>query len=105
MSFPRFNITATIFDKRGRIISIGYNSYTKTNPLQKEYACKCGLPKKEFLHAEIDGLIKCRNRKKIPYKIKIERYDKEGNPKCSKPCKICEMAIKIAGIKVVEYFV
>ena len=97
----KFNIKATIFDKKGRILAIGYNDYNKTHPLMKMYACKCSLPHKEFLHAEVAAILKCKNKK--PYKIKIERYDKKGNPANAKPCPICEMVIKIAGIKIIEY--
>jgi len=96
----RQQITAIIYDKRGRILSIGQNSYKKSHPRQAELAAKVGEPYKYFLHAEIAALVKCRG---TPYKIRIERKDKTGNLKLSKPCQICELAIKEAGIKFVEY--
>lgn len=96
------NITATIYDKKGRVLAIGHNSYTKTHPTQAQYACKANLPEKVFLHAEIAALVKCRGGK--PYKIKIERYDKKyGKPINAEPCPICKLAIKEAGISFVEY--
>ena len=96
-----FHITATIFDKRGMIISRAVNSYHKTHTRQAFYAKRLGLHDKIFLHAEIAALVKCRSG--VPYRIKIERYDKNGNPMLAKPCPICELAIKEAGIHVVEY--
>ena len=38
-----------------------------------------------------------------PYKILIERYNSEGEPVLAKPCEICQLAIKEAGIKRIEY--
>lgn len=95
-------ITATIFDKRGRILAVGKNSYDQSHPRQAYYAAKVGDPKKIYLHAEIAALIKCKGN---PYKIKIERYNKQGEPRLAKPCPICELAIKEAGISFVEYTV
>lgn len=96
------NITATIYDKKGRILSIGTNSYTKTHPRQAEMAAKCGYHYKVYLHAEIAALVRCKSD---GYKIKIERYNKSGDPLLAKPCEICELAIKEAGIKYIEYTV
>lgn len=98
----RQSITATITDKRGRVLSIGHNSYEKSHPKQAHYAARMGEPYKFFLHAEIAALVKCRGK---PYKIMIERKDKAGNNRLAKPCGICELAIKEAGIKFVEYTV
>lgn len=103
MAFKRQSLTATTYDKRGRVIAVGYNSYTQTHPKQKELACKAGLPEKEYLHAELSSIIKSKG--KAIHKIKIERYDKNGNPKLAKPCPICELAIKQANIKFIEYTV
>lgn len=96
----KVKIKATIFDRKGKIISIGYNSYVKTHPTMKKYASLTGEDYKSFLHAEVHALIRCTG---IPHKIKIERYDKKGNPKIAKPCPICELAILESGIKIVEY--
>lgn len=103
MSSKKQSLTATTYDKRGRIIAVGVNSYTQTHPKQKILAEKANMHGKEFLHAEINSIIKSRGR--TIHKIKIERYDKQGNPKLAKPCPICEIAIKEAGIKLVEYTV
>lgn len=99
MSTPT-EITATIYSRKGKVLAVGKNSYTKTHPIQARHAHRVGLDDKIFLHAEIAALIKCR---KEPYKIKIERYGKRGQPLLAKPCAVCELAIKEAGIKLVEY--
>ena len=45
----KHHVTAIIFDKRGRPLSIGQNSYIKTHPLQLKIAEKVGLPEKKGL--------------------------------------------------------
>jgi len=102
MSKARFNITAIIYDKRGRVLSIGKNSYVKTHPLQYHHACKVGSPEKQFLHAEIHAIVKCKQMHKA-HKISVMRVDAKGRPANAKPCKVCQSAIKAAGIKVVEH--
>lgn len=98
----RHHLKAYVYNKKGALISVGENSYTKTHPLQKRYAQKAGTPLREYLHAEIAALIKCREK---PYKIYIERLNKRGEPRLAKPCEVCELAIKLAGVKVIEYTV
>lgn len=101
MSKPH-NLTAIIYDKKGRVLSIGKNSYVKTHPLQKKHAKKVGLEEKEFLHAEVAAIIKCQNLDKA-HRIKIFRFNLKGEPVLAKPCPICQSAIKAAGINLVEH--
>lgn len=96
------NITAILYDKKGRILSIGRNSYHKTHPLQAKSAKAVGEDYKVFLHAEIDALVKAKNWDKA-YKLVITRFTKDGKPGLAKPCKICQHAIKLAGIQHVEH--
>ena len=98
----KYEIRATIFDKRGRVISKGCNSYIKTHPLQEKMSKIVGNPKAIFLHAEIAALVKLKDWDKA-HKILIERYDNEGNPKLAKPCEACSLAITNANIKIIEY--
>lgn len=98
----RYRVIATLYDKRGRVLSKAENSYEKTHPKQARNAKRVGEPAKIYLHAELSAIIRCRG---VPHKISIERYDNDGNPVLAKPCKICELAIKEAGIKRVEYTV
>lgn len=95
-------VTAIIYDRKGRILSIGNNSYIKTHPYQKKLAVRMGFSEKIYIHAEIHSIIKCKDLKKA-HSIFISRYDKNGNPMCAKPCEICTEALKIAGIKNITY--
>jgi len=96
-------IYAVVTDKKGNIISEGYNSYTKTHPKQAYYANMVDLPEKVFLHAEISALVKVRQGK--PHKIYIARVDANDNTMLAAPCPICQEAIRESGIKSVEYTV
>ena len=98
----QYQIKATIFDKRNRIVASAYNSYEKTHPFQKEMAVKVGLPMKEYCHAEILAIIRSKGK---GYRIHVERYNKAGEPRNAKPCPICEEAIKNSHIKVISYTV
>lgn len=97
-------VTASIYDKRGRLLSQATNSYTKTHPYQAEMASVAGYPDKVFLHAEIAALVKCKDLGRA-YSIRVERYRKDGSPALAKPCPVCEEAIKQSGIKEVTYTV
>lgn len=96
------DLTAIIFDKRGNVLSIGKNSYIKTHPLQAKYAKKMGQPYKQVLHAEIHAITRCAKIEKA-YRILVVRYNADGKPVNAKPCKICQHAISLTGIKVVEH--
>lgn len=99
----RVLITATCYDKRGRIISTSTNSYSQSHPYQAKLSRMFGMPDRIYLHAEIAAIIKARGRK--IYKIFIERYDSLGNPKTACPCPACTEAIRLAGIERVEFTV
>jgi len=97
----RMLLTATITDKKGKVLSVGTNSYIKTHTLQQHYANKAGIPQKPYLHAEIAALVKLKHG--VAHKITVERYGKSGQPLNAEPCPICKLAIKASGIKYVEY--
>ena len=96
------NTTALIYDKRGRIISIGKNSYVKTHPLQAKHARLAGDPERQYLHAEIHAIVRCRALSKA-HRILITRFDRQGNPVLAKPCPVCMSAIRAAGIDIIEH--
>lgn len=96
------NITAVIYDRKGRVLSIGQNSYIKTHPLQAKHAQKAGLPEKNFLHAEVHAIVRCRDLTRA-HKIVVTRWDKKGNTMLAKPCPVCMSAIHAAGIKHIEH--
>lgn len=97
----RYQIKATSFDRRGRKIAVGFNTYEKTHPRQKQLAEQCDLHDKEYLHAEIACLIKSRRRR--VHRVVIERYDSEDRSKNAAPCPICLLALRESDVRVVEY--
>lgn len=101
-SRKQYKITATIYDKKGRILAVASNSYQKTHPYQAALAQKVGKPYKQYLHAEVAAIIKA-SKYGIPYKIFIERYGYKHKPMNAEPCIICKEAIKLANIKLIEY--
>lgn len=101
MSKVRYEIIAQVFDKRGRLLAQATNSYTKTHPLQAYFAEKVGHPQKEFLHAEIAALLKCKDKQ--PHTLKVFRYGTGGFYRCAKPCVICQEAIFAFNLTEVWY--
>lgn len=98
----KYSIKAFLYDKKGRVLAVGENSYTKTHPIQVKLAHKHNLKEKIFLHAEIAALVKLKNWDNV-YRIKIERYDKKGKPRNAKPCPICQDALDQAGVQIIEH--
>ena len=97
----RWQTTATILDKRGIILSVGTNSYSKTHPIQAHYAKLAGMDYKIYLHAEIDAIIKCPCIDKA-HRIVVVRYTRSGFG-MAKPCPICQLAISNTPIKRIEW--
>lgn len=98
----KYSITSIIYDKRGRILSIGKNCYEKTHTLQAKYANSVGLPDKIFIHSEIHAIIRCRDISKA-HTIFVSRYSAEGIPQNARPCPICMEAIKDTPIKFIKH--
>lgn len=97
----KVDITATCYDKKGRVLSVGYNSYTRTHPVQAHHAKLVGLDEKQYLHAEIHALLRAKDKK--VHKIKVERYGKGGVPLNAAPCPICANALREWGVEVIEH--
>lgn len=103
MAHVKHNIKAIIYDKRGRILSVGENSYVKTHPIQAKSAKKCSLDEKIFLHAEISAIIKCKDLSKA-HSIFVSRPNRQGGFSNAKPCPICMHAINtLTPIKVINH--
>lgn len=102
MAEARQAITASIYDRRGRKISVGRNHYTKSHPFQARLAREAGLHHKIYLHAEIEALLRLRDWSRA-HKIVVERYARSGEPALAKPCPICQRAIRMAGIAHIEH--
>lgn len=93
--------TAIAYDKRGRVVSIGKNSYCRTHPLQAKYASKSGNADKIYIHAEIDALVRAKNRK--VHSIFVSRMDRNGNYVLSKPCPSCMLALADFDVRVIGH--
>ncbi len=102
MAAEKYTISATIYDKYGKIVSKAINNYNKTHPKQKYYAEKAGEPYRQALHAEIAAIIRAKGK---GHSIFIERFNKHGQPRLAAPCKICQLAIKESGLKEIRYTV
>ena len=94
-------LCAIILDAKGVPISIGYNSYTKTHPIMRNFAKKdLTFPdgskgdEKIYLHAEMDCYTKGYFQKHRWHTMIITRIDCNGNFKLAKPCVGCYNMIK-----------
>ena len=97
----KFHVTAIVVDKRYRILSVGWNSYVKTHPMQARLAKVCGNSRKIYLHAEIASLVRCRVK---PYAMIVCRIaNRDGNTALARPCDICTLALKKAEVKEIWY--
>jgi tRNA(Arg) A34 adenosine deaminase TadA len=68
--------------------------------MQAKFAERVGLHEKIFLHAEIAALVKCREECDT---IVVARVNPQGNIRMAKPCPICDLALKEAGVNHVYY--
>lgn len=100
----KHEVTAIIYDKRGNVLSIGKNSYTKSHVKMAKFSKQAGEPYKIWLHAEVSAIIKLKGSAlNKAYKISIFRYNAEGRPALACPCKACAIAISHTPIKVIEH--
>lgn len=96
----KHRVVAIISDKRGRVVSVGSNSYQKSHPRQAHYASATGLERKIFLHAEIRAIIRAGGS---GTKLSVYRFNKNGETRMAAPCEVCQAAIRETKIKIVEY--
>lgn len=98
-------IFSVIVNRAGSPIAFSHNSYNKTNPLQAKWAARCGLPAKQFVHAEVAAIAKLSPaQREKAYAIYVYRFDRSGRPANAKPCKICQTVIKeCTSIKHIYY--
>ncbi len=99
----RQNLTAIIYDKRGRVISIGKNSYEKTHPSMLYFGRLVGQLKRPYLHAEISAITRCAQLDRA-FLIEVYRINSKGEYASSRPCEICSSAIAHTNIKYVKFF-
>ena len=96
----QYKMVAILTDRKGKILSIGTNSYSKTHTEQARYAKLAGQDARVYLHAEIDAITKCRGK---AHTIYVVRVNNAGQTRPAKPCPICAGAIKEIGIKNILY--
>lgn len=102
MSRKRYEIVATCFDRKGRVISSAMNDYRKSHPLMKHFSILAGESEhKHAIHAELGACLAARG-KEID-SILVQRYDAYGNQSLAKPCKACQEMLKSFGVKTVRY--
>lgn len=98
----RQDMTALIYDKRGRVLSIGKNSYVKTSTHMSHHARLVGQPEKIYLHAEVAAILKCKDLSRA-WRIKVFRFFKDGEPANAAPCAVCRSAIAATSIRYIEH--
>lgn len=97
----KFQIKASCYDVKGRLLSTGLNSYTKTHPVVAHFSKLAGTPEKIYLHAEIQAVLRAKD--KVVDTVAIERYDSEGKTAMAKPCSTCALMLKAYGVRFVRY--
>ena len=97
--YTTYKVGAAIYNKRGSLLSVGFNKQ-KTHVRQAKWAFEVGQPLRQFLHAEIDALIKCRHGD--PHSIVIVRLTSKGLA-MAKPCAVCQRALLETSIVKIFY--
>ena len=87
---------------KNKVITQGVNQDTKSHPFQAKLADMVGLSEKIYLHAEISALVKCKSEADTIVVARLGGHNGD-ELRNAKPCKICELALREAGIKNVYY--
>lgn len=102
MTRKKYHITATAFDKKGRVISTGINEYNRSHPLFKHLSLLAGeSEEKIYKHAEFSACI-AAGRKEI-HTLLVQRHHNNGEPANAEPCKTCKLVLKYFGVKKVIF--
>lgn len=83
---------AILVDKRGKIVSEGFNSYSCTHPTMKNLSQKLGFDGKEYRHAEFHAVLK--DKRNRGHSLYVARVGANGQPMPSSPCLVCYSLIK-----------
>lgn len=96
-TYGRISIGAVIADG-SYLVSRGCNT-TRTHPIQQRLNVKTNRScTGACLHAELNALLKARDRNLRGCEIFVARFDRRGNLSNCKPCVACEQAIRDSGI-------
>ena len=101
-SSPSKKKVGAVLLNKNRVLATATNLETKTHPLQAKFAERVGLHQKIYLHAEIAALVKCREECDT---IVVARLGGHSGKELrnSKPCPVCELDLKEAGVEKVYY--
>lgn len=99
----RYVITASCFDRKGRLISTANNDYKKSSTFMKKFADLANEPYKVYWHAECHSIYKAVKQSKDIHSLVVTRFDSKGNFRNAKPCNVCMQAIKFYDIPEVYY--
>ena len=100
-SRSRKKVGAVLLHKN-KVITQGVNQDTKSHPIQAKFAQMVGLDEKIYLHAEMSVLVKCKSEADT---IVVARLGGHSGYEIrnAKPCPICALALKEAGIEHIYY--
>lgn len=102
MTRKRYEIVATCFDRKGKVLGTGVNNYNRSHPLAKHFAVKAGeSEQKDKLHAELAAVLSS-GRKNI-HSILVQRFHNDGRMAVAAPCPTCQAMLKGFGVKFVRY--
>ena len=101
-SSPSKKQVGAILLNKSKVVVSATNLETKSHPLQASFAVRVGRPEKIYLHAEIAALVKCRSECDT---IVVARLGGHSGQELrnAKPCPVCSLALKEAGVKKVHY--
>ena len=102
----KYELLATCFDSRGRVICTRGNDYCKSHPKQKMFSEQAGLSDQRIkIHAELAALLASRNNRGVSkaHTVLVQRFDSLGNPALAKPCLSCMLALKMFSVKILRY--
>jgi tRNA(Arg) A34 adenosine deaminase TadA len=98
----KHRLAAVVYDERFIPISFGVNSYVKTHPSQAMLASETSNPRRIFLHAEIQALVRADGARR-KRGILVIRTRRDGRMGLAMPCDLCMLAIHRSGLKEVMY--
>lgn len=99
-SSPSKKKVGSVLLYKNRVVATATNLDKKTHPLQARLAERVGLHQKIYLHSEIAALVKCREECDT---IIVARVNSQNKLRNAKPCPICSLALKEAGVSKVYY--
>lgn len=98
----KFQLVATTFDKKGRVIATAQNDYKRSHPIAKHFAVLAGESEhKDRIHAELGAML--NSGKTVVHSILVQRFNSNGSMANAKPCPACQLMIKSFGVKLVRY--